>query len=740
VRADRLVIDAELQPGFYRCDLRTRDGGFDVDSLYLRCRFRSFQEGNIPDDPGSQLSGPWDYINDGFVVPRAEVRLNGKFVDYVWFDVPGIEALACRRAEASFGIRIRGTGRHRIELITTTDPRLRPEAFDAPVLRPDERAPLRSVRLRPDLKGVHPRLLFYESDLPDLCRWKTTTHRPLYEGILRSVAEMEAEIEAAPQYSKNESIERRIALAEACAFLGRLERDATWVRKAVEQALCACEADHWGSAKPGHMGCDNDMLAGFCLSSLSCVYDWLYGVADASALAALRKKILHHARLLYDFAVFQRGYWPTGYFQNHATACLSGLGAAGLAFLDEEPEAQDWIDWTRRSLDGTLELYSADGTGIPLDVSWGTTFTLRFAEMLLSATNESVYDSPGFASLYDFHRYFDAGNNQLTSMVLARRLRDTRWQALADKYVNTPQPQAPFTYLTYRAGSSAVSDDAPLCRHFADGGYVVMQSSWDPANCVKAVLHCGPPMGHSVFEKATRYNFAHAVPDMGGFRLSLRGKDLLTSAGASYRKQTEQFNTVTVDGQGQWGDGYVWMPKLGPDQVGRIVHYADTGDQTVAQADVTACYPPRLGLQRFLRTVVYRKPDLFLIHDVLESAVSERYQWRLHSPGLIEQADDHIYRIAHEGEEYFVRDLACLAAPPRIAQSEIVVQYRFDGHYATHICWDIRARHRRTELLFCLAPNISALRNIRTVQCADRIEVCFSDASRVCLYSKIQRP
>ncbi len=712
VDGEDLVLTFTGPPDLYRVDLRTKDGTFDVDSLYIRCTFRPFREGNTPDDPDAPLTGPWDYINDGFVVPVADVYLDGDYLHQTWIDLPGIASLERGGVETSFAFWTREAGEHEVRVkFDAEDGRLRAEDFEPAVLRQDERKPIQRVGLREKLKGRHPRLFFAEDNLPRLRREKDSTHKKIWQGIQNQIERVEEKLDESPHFSSAEPLDRRAFLARAYAFLNAVEPRKERADRALASALAICEAETWGpTMTKGHMNCDNDMHAGQFLYVLCCVYDWLYGHVDPDKLDILRDKIVHHARLLYEFAVFQRDYWPTGYIQNHCTASLHGLGAAGLLFLGEEPDAQAWADWTRRSFDGTLELFSLDGAGLSLEYTFGLCFTLRYTELLLYATNENLYAQGCFHRVFEHYQYLVSPHAYSNHVILANRTGNPRQQAMVERYIEKVDHHSPGTFLSYRPFPGRDPYDLPLCKHFDDCGWVVMQDRWDRKKRVKMLFHCGPIFGHSVFEKARRYNFAHGLPGMAGILVEYKGLRLICGSQGSYRKETRQLNCVTVDGQGQWGDGFVWMPKLAPDQVPHIPFYEDTHDYTIVRGDATQAYPPKLGLDKYFRTIAFCKPDLFLVHDHLESETAGTYEWRLHTNGDWTSLGDGIYCVEQRGVRFFVRDLLHADRDAQTGVCEIVPAYRFNGHYARELCLTVEADHPRTDLLFALSADQDMLR------------------------------
>ena len=716
IEPERIVIEADLPEGFYRCDLCTRDGTFDIDSLYIQCRFRNRRDGNIPDDPTAPVTGPWDYINDRFYVPVEEVTLDGARLGDCWFDLPQLEEIRRRFIHASFGFVIGEPGRHRLE-VALSDPRLRGRDFLPPVLRRDERTPVRSVPLRAELIGTYPRLFFGPDDVARLRRQRQTTHRALYEGLHRHAEQLKDLYENTPASMHGGSATPRAAMAATAALLGLLDDDASRRDLAVSIVEAFIQQPHWGTGRPGSMGCDNDIAAGRCMFQMCCAYDWLHGRADADVLRRLEDKLRLQARRMYDFAVFQRDYWPTGYYQNHCQASLHGLLAVGALFCDRHPEAQTWVDFARRLNDGTMGRCSLDGGWIQADIAYGMQFYYRMAGLFRHAFAEDICLHPFFDHVFYYLTYVNRTNYLDADAFLGcvrgdpycrGRLEERLGMLQAPRCGQGPADCGPLAYLHYQPGPTRPIEELPRCRHFADSGMVVMRTAWQGDDALTCRVAVAPPMAHSVTGRTARYEGGHAMPDQGSVYLT-GGRDaaLLCSGGVTYRKRTDQCNTLTVDGAGQWGEDSVWFPTLRADQCGRITRYEDTADRNVVEADLTRAYPPSRGLARFLRSVVFCKPDVFVVCDRLETAGATSFQAWFHTRGQIERVGAGLWRIAVGDRSVFVRDLLGVDDAPEVAATEVVPTYSWDGTFATHVRFNVPAAETGVNLLFVITADRS---------------------------------
>ncbi len=114
-------------------------------------------------------------------------------------------------------------------------------------------------------------------------------------------------------------------------------------------------------------------------------------------------------------------------------------------------------------------------------------------------------------------------------------------------------------------------------------------------------------------------------------------------------KLTSTHNTILVNGRGQLGGGEAWYNPSDRDRIcadGRmsaIIRAESNPVYDYVIGDAYNIYPDDLGLQKFLRHVIYLKPDLFIIVDELETAAPSNFDWLLHVTGSLQKTGDDAF-------------------------------------------------------------------------------------------------
>jgi hypothetical protein len=177
-------------------------------------------------------------------------------------------------------------------------------------------------------------------------------------------------------------------------------------------------------------------------------------------------------------------------------------------------------------------------------------------------------------------------------------------------------------------------DGLPTLRHFADMGIVSARSGWSGTEAL-VVFKCGPFLGHQATE---RFSYdpggGHVHPDANHFVVFGAGEWLIRDDGYQ-PKSTSQHNTLLVGGHGQMGEGKQWFD--GADLLAlkaqpTILHVQSTPSLDHWTGDATAAYAPELGLKRFVRHVLFVKPDTLIVADEVQASRDVELEIRFH-PG-----------------------------------------------------------------------------------------------------------
>jgi hypothetical protein len=199
---------------------------------------------------------------------------------------------------------------------------------------------------------------------------------------------------------------------------------------------------------------------------------------------------------------------------------------------------------------------------------------------------------------------------------LALRTRDpyALWYSGATEPVEGLEPKPP--------------DDLPHCIWYRHIGWVLFHTNLvDGGRSVDFGMRSGP------------FFAGHQHDDQNGFVIHAYGEKLAIDSGyydwygsphfEQYSTRTRAHNTVLVNGEGQA------HMKRGAD--GRIAAFYDSPafGYTLGDASDPEVYEGKL--KRFDRRVLIVKPGLFIIHDLLDSAVGPaRYDWLVHTVAPVE--------------------------------------------------------------------------------------------------------
>ena len=163
-------------------------------------------------------------------------------------------------------------------------------------------------------------------------------------------------------------------------------------------------------------------------------------------------------------------------------------------------------------------------------------------------------------------------------------------------------------------------------------------------------------MGHhfntlpdSLINMSTSGN-GHAHYDVNSFMLHAEGEWLAIDPGYTNKKLTRNHNTIIVNGKGMINDGEPWaefrsygagdkphLKSYGKEHISKILRAESTTLYDYVIGDATQVYQDDAHLTRYLRHILYLKPDCYLVIDELEADTSSTFEWLIH-------AEDSIYK------------------------------------------------------------------------------------------------
>lgn len=542
----------------------------------------------------------------------------------------------------------------------------------------------RTVRLKPSLVGVHPRVFVDSAGLGVLRERARTTHREDWQKVLAALPALAGDPPPPPGPQARRS-QNNVAHAIAGVSLAwAVERRPELLVAAKKWTLAAIDYEPWGYSysKP-----NVDLAAGHLLYAIGWAYDLLYHELTPRERARIRASLERHASIVHEHFTPGAARQRFEFTQNHNFIPTAGLGVAALALLGESPQAERWAAAAYAHHHRANQLLSPDGYYYEGVEYWifSAPWLVHFADAWEHATGESLWEVgpyrnwkhyvahvllPNGQDAFDFGdawegpltrerrgeeilRLFPGGTLQSNANLLYRvaaRLRDPETQAVADRcraFGHTSLEEH-WTLLWRDAGLDAAPiTRVPLRHRFEDSGVVFFRTSWEK-DALAFAFKAGPPEGHRASRllgdvPEWRQSTGHAHPDAGSFIVWAGERLLVGDTGYAGRPQARHHNTVVVGdfGQGleQEHDTWEGMDRASLDRV-RIEDATLTPASARIVAEVAAAYPPAAGLKAFRRELTFEAPGTFRVRDRLATAGDRTLEWFLHAdrPFAIEDA------------------------------------------------------------------------------------------------------
>lgn len=478
--------------------------------------------------------------------------------------------------------------------------------------------------------NVHPRLHFLQADLdalrPKLARapWKTW---------LVDVREC-AETSLLHQ-----------------AFLFALTREPVWLERSIKTL------NEYVKKFP----------AGFCAGyALACAYDWLFH--DLSPALRKRIQVVLEAQLRPEYEALAKHelYIAGTVGWNIASETLGNIAAAGFALYGEVPHVAPWVRFVTEKTRVATQALGSDGVsseGISYGGFYNDTYvkTIDLVNRLMGVDlfedNTYLQNVPWlylFSALPRKHMTNDSvlclGDGAPWHWYgpasylhkIAARYENPMSQAIAKNHLAagaSAKSAALYSLLWY---DSTVSDRMPsalpLARHFKDKDIVAMRSDWEGDESI-LLFKCGPHGGHKALKKYPQcIAGGHMAADAGTFLFYAHGERLISDGGYA-KKYTAYRNTILVNGIGQTGecDGksdsdWFECSELRLEKRGPSLLRVDLGEKMDYMiGNVAPAYKPEAGLKRYLRHLIYLRPDTVVIVDELATTGSSTFELWFHA-------------------------------------------------------------------------------------------------------------
>jgi len=377
-------------------------------------------------------------------------------------------------------------------------------------------------------------------------------------------------------------------------------------------------------------------------------YTFVNGLLSEEEKAKCREVMTIRGREMYEHLHHRRRHiWKP--YGSHSNRAWHFLGEIGVAFLDEIPEASDWVWYAMNIFYCVYPAWCDSEGGWHEGIGYWRSYLDRFtwwADIMKAAMDVNAYRKPYFSQIGYYPMYFQppgtvgggfgdmgawqkSGQNVSLMTGLAAQGGNAHWRWYVDAHGGPRQTGrvAALPYVRFARGilpdvQAEPPIDLPSSRCFRGTGQAVLNTTLTDAKKNVEIVFKSSPLGSQ----------SHGYESQNAFVLYAFGKRLLIRSGQrdihgsdhhrNWMWQTKSVNSITVDGRGQ-------IPHS-PACVGEILAFHTSDVMDFVSGEAARAYESRL--ERFTRSILFVKPDLIVIFDRLEAHEGVTYQWLLHSP------------------------------------------------------------------------------------------------------------
>jgi hypothetical protein len=417
-------------------------------------------------------------------------------------------------------------------------------------------------------------------------------------------------------------------------------------KKLRELVLAACRFETWGRhGRNGELH-DMDLAAGHMMCGLAVAYDWNRALFSESDRALIRESVRGRMNRMLG-GLHGAIFWADWYDQNHNHVSVAGLGLAGLAFLEEIPEAADWLAGALLNFQRVGHSLAEDGSSYEGLSYWsyGCSFILQFVEAVKNVTDAAgIYEQPSLRQMIAYRvntatpgfngvimwsdsRGFDVQGPHHILYKLASVYRDGRGRFLADNLPFIPQGNGgalAWTLLWYDA-SMAPQEPEATDYHAAVWDVATSRSGWSPKDYMLSV-------------KAGRNSNHHTHLDAGSLALNVAGGWMLLAPGYGFgggqpgffdnngrrweffSNASESHSTLLVNGRNQ---------RFNNQAGGKLEHLVSCVDNWWAEVDLQTAFDDVSGARR---QILHRRGDYVLVVDDISAPQPVTVEWLAQMP------------------------------------------------------------------------------------------------------------
>jgi hypothetical protein len=500
----------------------------------------------------------------------------------------------------------------------------------------------------------HPRVFVRGADLVRVREYARGTGRAAWEKLLVRAEELskseptpEPPVKASARdpetnqfwWSNRVQTLKAAQEAEILAFVWLLSGDDRWREPARKYILKLASWDPDGPTN-FRLNCE---AAKPLTHRLGRVYDWGYGLLSEDERARVRKMILWRGRDAWLSGEVRQGVGHLAEpYNSHGNRMWHKLAESAVALMGEAPEADEWLEYALAKYWAAYPAWSDDDGGWHEGASYWAGYMVKTTWwMHLARTSLGIdpFKKPFFRHFADYALYSaPPGSPEMGFGDLAHRppspswgfvhyfvreVKNPYWAWWARQWKIRDEPEEPvlgFLWGEMPGVAPRAPAGLPVSKLFRGTGVAVLNTTLENSAENVQVRFKSSPMGRR----------SHGHDPHNSFTLNAYGEPLLVNNvyrdlygspfHAKWVWETKAQNALLVNGAGQKAHS--------ADLGGRIVaaEFRDGVDYVAGEA--AASYEGKL--KRYLRHIVFVKPDVVVMVDDAVAAAPSQYQWMLH--------------------------------------------------------------------------------------------------------------
>ncbi len=387
----------------------------------------------------------------------------------------------------------------------------------------------------------------------------------------------------------------------------------------------------------------NDECAMPILSRLPRAYTWAYNALSDEDREKIIASMTARGREVYQH--LREHNHTVRPYESHNNRAWHFMGETAIAFIDDIPEAEQWLQYAMDIFFNVYPVWSDDDGGWHEGAAYWRSYIGRITwwmDILKAGFDIDGYKKPYFSKAGEFPFYVNpigsihggfgdsadvsaAADNVSLMNTLARQAGNEYWLWYAREAAETKTIERPnygdLLRLRLPVIESKIPYDLPRSKIFHGVGIASLH----------AILESVSNDVHLLFKSSPFGSQSHGFNAQNSFLLSVYGLPVLTWAGhrdwhgsehhTKWMWETLSDNCITVNGQGQ--------KKHHASATGKIIseYLGETMDYVAGEA--ADAYEGRLD--QFTRHIFFVKPDIFILVDELKAPEPSLFQFHLHA-------------------------------------------------------------------------------------------------------------